>query len=105
MSIDLSKLSRLELIELKSEIDVAIENAETRERQEALKAAEEAAAKFGFSLDEIAGNGRAMPKKSKAAAKYRNPENPKETWSGRGRKPRWVHDALTAGLDISDLEI
>jgi DNA-binding protein H-NS len=31
------------------------------------------------------------------AAKYRNPSNPKETWAGRGLKPRWLVAALKAG--------
>ena len=105
MSIDLSNLSRAELIQLKSDVDTAIKSAEIRERQDALKAAEEAAAKYGFSLEEITGAHRAVAKKQKAAPKYRNPNNPEETWSGRGRKPHWVHAALTAGLNISDLEI
>lgn len=105
MSFDLSAMSRKELLELKSGIDDALKAAEQRERKEAIKAAEEAAAKFGFSLDEIAGQQRSGGKKQKAAAKYRNPHNPEETWSGRGRKPHWVHAAITSGMDISDLEI
>lgn len=40
----------------------------------------------------------------KAAAKYRSPTG--ETWSGgRGRKPRWVTEALAAGKSLSDFEI
>ena len=40
----------------------------------------------------------------KAAAKYRGPAG--ETWSGgRGRKPRWVTEALAAGKSLSDYEI
>ncbi|MBT8156068.1 H-NS histone family protein [Epibacterium ulvae] len=105
MTIDLSTMSRLELIELRSNLDTAIQRAEERERTEALRAAEEAAAKFGFSLEEIAATARNTGKKGKAAPKYRNPQNPDETWSGRGRKPHWVHAALTAGADISELEI
>lgn len=31
----------------------------------------------------------------KVAPKYRNPANPSEDWSGRGRQPRWLA-ALTA---------
>ena len=31
------------------------------------------------------------------AAKYRNPENPSETWAGRGLKPRWLTAAIKAG--------
>lgn len=105
MSFDLSVMSRKELLELKDGIEEALRVAEQRERKEAIKAAEEAAAKFGFSLEEIAGLQRSSAKKQKAAAKYRNPHNPEETWSGRGRKPHWVHSALTSGMDISELEI
>ncbi|ATG42261.1 H-NS histone family protein [Phaeobacter sp. LSS9] len=105
MAVDLTSMSRKELLELQSNVEKALKDAEQRERIEALKAAEEAAAKFGFSLDEIAGNGRSTAKKTKAAPKYRNPQNPEETWTGRGRKPHWVHAALTSGVDISDLEI
>ncbi|WP_037255643.1 H-NS histone family protein [Roseobacter sp. SK209-2-6] len=105
MSIDLTAMSRKELLELKSGIDVALKEAELRERSEAIKAAEEAAAKYGFSLEEITGSAKSAVKKQKAAAKYRNPSNPDETWSGRGRKPHWVHAALTSGKDISELEI
>lgn len=105
MSFDLTAMSRKELLELQGAVEKALKDAEQRERIEALKAAEEAAAQYGFSLEEIAGNGRAATKKNKAAPKYRNPQNPEETWTGRGRKPHWVHAALTAGVDISDLEI
>ncbi len=105
MTIDLSAMSRIELLELRSNLDDALKHAEERERTEALRAAEEAAAKYGFSLEEIAASAKAGSKKGKAAPKYRNPQNPEETWSGRGRKPHWVHAALTAGIDISELEI
>ena len=105
MSPDLSKMSRKELLELRKGIDSALKDAEQRERKEAIKAAEDAAAKYGFSLAEITGPSRASGKKQKAAAKYRNPHNPDETWSGRGRKPHWVHSAISSGMDISDLEI
>jgi DNA-binding protein H-NS len=41
---------------------------------------------------------------AKAAAKYRGPTG--ETWSGgRGRKPRWVTEALAAGKSLSEFEI
>jgi DNA-binding protein H-NS len=37
--------------------------------------------------------------------KYRNPQRPFETWSGRGRQPRWVSDLLQSGKEIDDLLI
>ncbi len=105
MAIDLEKMSRKELLELRNQIEKALKSAEARERKEALKAAEKAAAEFGFSLSELSPDGAKAAKGTKAAPKYRNPNDASQTWTGRGRKPKWVHEALKAGADISDLEI
>lgn len=105
MAINLEKMSRKELLELGAQVEKAIKTAETRERQEALKAAEKAVAEFGFSLSELSPDSPRSSKGTKAKAKYRNPANHAQTWTGRGRKPQWIHDALKAGADISDLEI
>jgi DNA-binding protein H-NS len=37
--------------------------------------------------------------------KYRNPENPAETWAGRGLKPRWLSAALKSGGKLEDFRI
>lgn len=37
--------------------------------------------------------------------KYRNPDDHQETWSGRGKQPRWLTAALEAGHRIEDLAI
>jgi DNA-binding protein H-NS len=37
--------------------------------------------------------------------KYRNPDNPEETWAGRGRKPKWVEEKLATGSSLDDLLI
>ncbi|MEX0281405.1 MAG: H-NS family nucleoid-associated regulatory protein [Arenibacterium sp.] len=109
MGKELSKMSRKELTKLREDIDKELKNAEERERQEALKAAEEAAAKFGFSLSDLAGSGgksrKSGGKRGKAAPKYRNPEDPSQTWTGLGRKPQWFHNALNNGVDPATLEI
>ena len=36
--------------------------------------------------------------------KYRNPDDPSQTWSGRGRRPRWVTQALEGGRTLDDLQ-
>jgi DNA-binding protein H-NS len=41
----------------------------------------------------------------KVFPKYRNPNDPSETWSGRGKKPRWLTAALKAGHPIEDFVI
>lgn len=39
------------------------------------------------------------------APKYRNPDNPAETWAGRGLRPRWLAAALKAGKKLEDFSI
>jgi DNA-binding protein H-NS len=45
---------------------------------------------------------RAYPK---VLQKYRNPKNPDETWSGRGRQPRWVATQLRSGKKLDQFLI
>lgn len=105
MAINLDGMSRLELLELQTNVGKALKKAEVKERNEALKAAEKAAAQYGFSLDQLSGGKARSGKQTVSAPKYRNPDNPEQTWTGRGRKPQWVHDALQRGADITELEI
>jgi len=39
------------------------------------------------------------------AAKYRNPDNPSETWSGRGHTPKWLSEKMAAGGSKEDFLI
>ena len=39
------------------------------------------------------------------APKYRNPDNPAETWAGRGLKPRWMTAAMRRGRKMEDFLI
>ena len=39
------------------------------------------------------------------APKYRNPQNPNETWAGRGLKPRWMSAAIKTGKKMDDFLI
>ena len=37
--------------------------------------------------------------------KFRNPDEPSETWAGRGKKPRWLTKQLRAGRRLNDFRI
>ena len=37
--------------------------------------------------------------------KYRNPDQPSETWAGRGKQPRWLVAKLGSGKRIEDFRI
>lgn len=107
MNIDLKAMSRKELEQLKSQVEKAIKNAEKQELKKARDAAERAAMDFGYSLAELTGmtTGKGSAKTSKSPAKYHNPEDPSQTWSGRGRQPQWFKAAIQAGKSPEDLEI
>lgn len=62
----------------------------------------------GYSFEDIFGGARAgKPRRSggTVAPKYRNPADPEQMWSGRGKRPRWFSDALKAGKKEKDLAI
>jgi DNA-binding protein H-NS len=92
-----------ELKQLRSDIEMAMVEREKQDRANAKAAAEAAAAEYGFTLSELFDGKK--PAKSKAAPKYRNPDNSDQTWSGRGRKPEWLVNALNAGTKLDDLEV
>jgi DNA-binding protein H-NS len=105
MAADLNNMSKDELIKLRKEVDEAINTHDARRRADALKAMEAVAKEHGLSIAEIVGSKPVKAGKSKTPAKYRNPENPEQTWSGRGRKPAWVHEQLEQGKQLEDMHI
>ena len=102
--IDLDSMSLDELKALQKAVNKAVDGYEDRRRKEALAAAEAAAREHGYSVAELVGE---SPKKTRTALppKYRHPENPELTWSGRGRQPEWMKDALENGQSKDDFLI
>ena len=102
---DLNVLSLVELKKLQDEVAVAIFNYEKRKKAEALAAVEEAARAAGFSLKELLSDEKLSKGKTKAMPKYANPADPTQTWTGRGRKPKWVEGLLASGKSLDDAAI
>ena len=44
-------------------------------------------------------------RRGRVQAKYRNPDDFSQVWSGRGIQPKWVKQKIAAGAKLSDLEI
>ena len=42
------------------------------------------------------------PSKGNVQVKYRNPEDPTQQWSGRGRQPAWFKAWITSGRSLED---
>lgn len=113
MKVDLKSMNRKELEKLLKDVKTALNNAAARDRREARKAAAKAAAEFGFSLGELSDDApvkkAGKPKKKasgpKAAPKYANPEDSKQTWTGKGRQPNWYRAAIDSGTSAESMEI
>jgi DNA-binding protein H-NS len=103
MALDFDHMDLKEMRELRAKLDRAINSYEDRKRREALAAIEEAARVHGFNLADLTGG---KPRRTGTVApKYANPQDPTMTWTGRGRKPRWVQDSLESGKELEDLLI
>ncbi|MCA8883160.1 MAG: H-NS histone family protein [Rhodobacteraceae bacterium] len=103
--IDLSKLDLDELKSLQKDVAKAIDQYEAKKRKEALDAVEALAREKGFTLSELTGAAPAKKTKSALPPKYKHPENPALTWSGRGRQPGWIKEGLESGKSLDDFLI
>lgn len=107
-AVNVDKLSLKELIDLDAKVKKALASARDRERTEIKKKVADLAETHGFSVAELFGGTRGRgPGKNKSVgvAKYANPENKLDTWTGRGRKPNWVVERLKKGAKLADFEI
>jgi DNA-binding protein H-NS len=93
----LEKMSLKELRALRDRVDEAIVAREKEERTQLRAKMAELATKSGISVEELFGTKRAA-----VSIKYRNPQNAGETWTGRGRRPRWM---AKAGGDVERFRI
>jgi DNA-binding protein H-NS len=104
---DLSALSVAELNQVLADIPKEIARREKGEKARIRKELEALAAANGYSLEELlVDTGEKSKRAGKpVAAKYRHPEEPSLTWSGRGRQPKWIVEFLANGGKIETLAI
>lgn len=104
--LDFSDLNTKQLQELRDRLDKEIQRSHDRDRKEIMEAVQKMARERGVDPDEVLyGRKREAPRRGVVPPKYRDPDNPKTTWSGRGRKPAWFQEALDRGVAESDMEI
>jgi DNA-binding protein H-NS len=107
LAIDISKLNQDQLATLAARVqarltELQIEKvAKIRDKVMAMITSE------GIDYAELIGHSATKRGKARAKVKpkYRNPANKSETWSGRGRQPRWFAAAIKAGKKESSLLI
>ncbi len=95
-----------------TELQVVIQNAEkalkekqTRKRKEVIAQIKDLADSIGVVVEIREESVTSSRKGSKVAAKYRNPDNPSQTWTGRGVAPKWMQALINSGRDKSEFLI
>lgn len=85
--------------ELKAQAEALLKQAETARRAEIAVVVAEIQAKmkeYGITLADLRGGSKKAKSRSAVAAKYRYPATG-ESWSGRGRAPKWLVAELAKG--------
>ena len=105
MALNLNKMSIAELNKLISDAQAAL-----AKKQEVAEKLRKLAQDNGLNISDLMTaekQKKAKTKKprGKVAPKYKNPANGSEAWTGRGRQPRWVANALTDGKSLDDILI
>ena len=103
--IDLSNLNIDQLTNLVGEAQSEMASREKQRRKDLRSELERRVTAEGYKMGDIfpelgSASGSAA-RRQKRPAKYRNPQNPDDTWSGIGRTPKWVAAIVEErGIDV-----
>ena len=98
---DLEKMELDDLWDLHQRIIDVLDRKLENEKRKLQGQLDELGRKFGGSPKDIPQR-RPYPK---VEPKYRNPNDPSETWSGRGKTPRWMAEMLARGRSVDEFRI
>lgn len=101
--IDLDTLDVDELRVITENAQRIIAKKQHQRLYDAYRQFEEIAEGCNTTIEEILKAGETLEKKR--SIKYRNTDNDEETWTGRGRKPTWLVEALASGRDIEEFAV
>lgn len=105
---DLSSYNLDELKGLQSDIEKEIKSRQANEASKARKQILAIAQNLGLSVEDLLGSTvkkAKADKTQKGQARYKNPADHSQTWSGRGRQPRWIAEGLASGKKLDDFLI
>ncbi|MGZ8217108.1 MAG: H-NS histone family protein [Methylomagnum sp.] len=101
-------MSDAELASLIEDAHKALRGRQDGRRKETLAKIKELAASIGVNAEISDPSSPSKPggrKGTKVPAKYQNPNNLSQKWTGRGMKPKWLQSLLEQGRDIKEFEI
>ena len=91
---DIQNKSKEELLALIAEAQTQLEAIKRSHYKEVVAKIKELAASNGVSVDIHETN---KPKPTKNPAKFCNPDNPSQTWTGQGMAPNWLKELVKQG--------
>ena len=104
-STDLNNLDIDQLTELLGKAQTEVASREKQGRRDLRAELERRVAADGYKMADIfpeLGAGASSGARRKRPAKYRDPQNPEQAWSGIGRTPKWVQAILDErGIDMA----
>ena len=104
-SAQINRLSLEELVALYEKIQVALPAARARARAEVKQKIAEMASAHGFSVSELFDGRPTGKNRGGGVARYINPADGSQTWTGRGRRPSWIIAGLKKGASLEDFAI
>jgi DNA-binding protein H-NS len=95
-----------ELGGIRETVERELVDRKDRRRKEMAQQIRELAATLGMTPEEVLSSAPTVKKaRAKVAPKYQHPDNEEQTWSGRGRQPKWMQEQIAAGKTLDDLAI
>ncbi|GJI96279.1 hypothetical protein RugamoR57_29970 [Duganella caerulea] len=104
---DLSNMSSADLRDLQEKVKRELKQRESQDLAKAREQILAIAQSVGVPLKDLVGgaSGGTRAKTGSVAPRYRNPADPTQLWTGRGRQPKWVKEWVDAGKDIAGLKV
>jgi len=105
---DISNLSVEELKRLQVEAEVLIASKKDQAVEDAYQQILDIADNVGLTIEQILEFGSTKRKKSTRKSvepRYRSKKNSADTWTGRGKQPRWLVAELESGAKLEDFLI
>lgn len=89
---DLENAPLEQIQEMSDRLKAMLDARMKRKRKEALEQIQALVEEHELAFDDVVSAIRTKAKRGKAPPLYRNPENPRQTWSGKGEAPDWFRD-------------
>ena len=102
---DYQNLSERELQAVIESAEKALKNIQANKRKDVIARIKELAASIDVFVDIHETDKKSTRKGVKVPVKYRHPEDPEKTWTGRGVMPSWLKALINQGHDRSEFEV